>query len=279
MSLTVFLAVLAAAFLHALWNALLRLGGSKIGAMVMLSMAEIFIGLAIVASRPLPAPAAWQWLAMTTVAQVAYKFFLARAYEEGDLSRVYPLARGTAPMLVALATAALALDHIAPMGYLGIAVLGCGILFMARGVFTDGESRKMLPFAIGSAIATASYTLIDGIGGRVSGDVVAYVGWILVLSGGSFSAGMLALRGPGLIRGQSPRAWLTAGIAALTSYVAYAVSIWAMTKAPIALVAVLRETSILFAVLIGWLVFGERMTRAKALAAVLIVCGVIMTRI
>ncbi|RWR32279.1 peptide ABC transporter permease [Sinirhodobacter populi] len=279
MSLTVFLAVLAAAFLHASWNALLRLGGSKIQAMAMLSCTEIVIGLAIVASRPLPAPGAWKWLAATTVAQVAYKFFLARAYEEGDLSRVYPLARGTAPMLVALVTAVFALDHIAATGYLGIAVLGCGILFMARGVFTDGESRKMLPFAAGSAIATASYTLIDGIGGRVSGDVVAYVGWLLLFSGAGFAGGMVALRGPGLIRGQSARAWLTAGLAATISYIAYAVSIWAMTRAPIALVAVLRETSILFAVLIGWLAFGERMTRAKALAAGLIVVGVVMTRI
>lgn len=278
MSLPVFLAVMAAALLHAGWNAVLRSGGSKTRTMAMMSVAETVIGLAIVLSRPLPHPAAWKWLAATTVAQVAYKFFLTEAYQRGDLSRVYPLARGTAPMLVALVSGALAIDHIAATGYLGIAVLGAGILFMARDALGSGEGLRMLPYAFGSACATAAYTLIDGIGGRVSGDVVAYVGWLLMLSGAGFSGLTAATRSVGFLRA-APGEWLMAGGAALISYTAYAVSIWAMTQAPIALVAVLRETSILFAVLIGWLIFHERMTPAKALAAGLIVAGVMLTRI
>lgn len=277
MSLPVFLAVMAAALLHAVWNALLRRGGSKVRTMALMSVAEMGIGLAIVLSRPLPAPAAWKWLAATTVAQVAYKFFLAQAYQRGDLSRVYPLARGTAPMLVALVSALFAIDPISASGYLGIAILGTGLLFMARDAFSTGEGLKMLPFALGSAVATASYTLIDGIGGRVSGDVAGYVGWLLMLSGAGFSAAT-ALHQPALLRA-APREWLVALGAAAISYIAYAVSIWAMTRAPIALVAVLRETSILFAVLIGWLVFRERMTPVKALAAGLIVAGVMITRL
>ena len=278
MSLPILLAVLAAAFLHALWNALIRLGGSKIRAMMMLSLAEAAVGLAVVVTRPLPIPAAVPWILAAGAVHFGYKFFLAHAYEQGDLSRVYPIARGTAPMMVALVSAALAIDSISGIEYAGIAVLGLGIALMARGVFTDGESRRLLPFALASALMTATYTLVDGIGARVSGEPVGYVGWLMLLGGLVFAGVMAARRGLHVLRG-SRREWALAGLGALASYGAYAISIWAMTKAPIALVAVLRETSILFAVLIGWLVFGERMRPAKALAAGMIVAGVVVTRL
>lgn len=279
MSLPILLAVLAAAFLHALWNALLRNGGSKIRAMVMLSYMEAVVGLAIALTRPVPLVPSWKWIAVACVVHFAYKFFLAHAYEQGDLSRVYPIARGTAPMLVAVVTALTGLDVIAPMGYLGVTVLGLGILFMARGVFTDGESRRLLPFALGSACATATYTLTDGMGVRVAGDAAGYVGWLMVGGGLFFGLTMTAQRGTALIATATRREWLMAGLGALASYGAYAISIWAMTRAPIALVAATRETAILFAVLIGWLAFGERMTRSKAISALLIVAGVVLTRL
>ncbi|MDP4034086.1 MAG: DMT family transporter [Pseudorhodobacter sp.] len=278
MSIGVMLAVLGAAFLHALWNALIKLGTSKVSGMVVLSMAEVPIGLAVVAMRPFPATEVWPWVIAASCTHFFYKLFLTFAYERGDLSRVYPIARGAAPMMVALVGAAFLADRISAMQYLGIAVLGGGILLMARGVFTDGESRRLLPFALGSALATATYTMIDGLGARVSGDAVAYVGWVFVVDGILFSTGMLMLRGRAVLPGR-PRAWLMGGLASVASYGAYAISIWAMMLAPIAVVAALRETSILFAVLIGWLAFGERMTRGKALAAALIVAGVMLTRL
>ena len=277
-SLGVFLAVLGAAFLHALWNALIRVGASRIQAMVILSVMEVPMGLAVIAFRPLPPAEVIPWVLAAGCAHFAYKFFLAHAYEVGDLSRVYPIARGAAPMIAAVAGVFLLADTVRPIEYAGIAVLGLGIATMARGVFTDGESRRLLPFAFGSALATASYTLIDGMGARVSGDAIAYVGWIYVLDGILFAAGMAAMRGTQILRADA-RAWGMGAAASVASYGAYAISVWAMTVAPIALVAALRETSILFAVLIGWLVFGERMTRNKALAAALIVGGVVLTRL
>lgn len=278
MSLPIFCAVLLAALLHATWNALLRIDRSPVRAMALLSVAEIAVGVAIVVARPLPAPQAWKWIIGASCVHFFYKLFLSQAYERGDLSRVYPLARGSAPMIVAVVSALIGLDQIAPAGYLGIVLLGLGILFMARGVFTDGESRKMLPFAAGSALATATYTLVDGMGGRVAGDVAGYVGWIMIGGGITFSGAFLAHRGTGYFRAPL-RIWGLALAGAVASYAAYAISIWAMTKAPIALVAALRETSILFAVLIGWLIFGERLTRSKAIAALLIVAGVVLTRL
>lgn len=278
MAFGVMLAVLGAAFLHALWNALIKGGKSKVGSMVILSVMEIPIGIAVVATRPWPPAEVWPWVIAAGCTHFAYKFFLTYAYEQGDLSRVYPIARGAAPMIVAVVGAVFLSDVLQLPEYLGILTLGFGILLMARGVFTDGESRRLLPFAIGSACATASYTLIDGLGARVSGDAVAYVGWIFIVDGALFATGMVALKGRGMLAGGA-REWTLGAAASVASYGAYAISVWAMTVAPIALVAALRETSILFAVMIGWLLFGERMNPLKAVAAVLIVLGVIVTRI
>jgi drug/metabolite transporter (DMT)-like permease len=274
----VFFAVLGAAFLHALWNALIKTGTSKVGAMVLLSVMEIPIGLAIVVTRPMPGLEVWPWVIAAACTHFAYKSFLTFAYERGDLSRVYPIARGAAPMVVALVGAVVLADAITPHQYLGILVLGAGIFLMARGVFSRGEDRRLLPFALGSACATATYTLIDGLGARVSGDAVAYVAWVFIADGLIFTCGMTLWKGAAMIP-RDRRAWAVGTLASAASYGAYAVSIWAMTVAPIAVVAALRETSILFAVLIGWLIFGERMTPEKALAALVIVSGVILTRL
>ena len=278
MSIGVFAAVMGAAFLHALWNALIKMGTSKVGGMVILSIIEVPIGLAVVAFAPAIDPAAIPWVIAAGCTHFAYKSFLCFAYDRGDLSRVYPIARGAAPMLVALVGAFILKDAVTGQQYAAIAVLALGILLMARGVFTSGENRRLLPFALGSALATATYTMIDGLGARVSGSAAAYVAWVFVADGLIFTIGTLGWRGLDVIP-RSLHAWRLGAVASAASYGAYAVSIWAMTFAPIALVAALRETSILFAVLIGWLIFGERMSREKAIAAGVIVAGGILSRL
>ena len=278
MSLWVMLAVLGAAFLHALWNSLLKVGTSRMGAMVILSMGEIPIGLAVVMARPALDWSVAPWVIAAGCAHFFYKLFLTYAYERGDLSRVYPIARGSAPLMVGLVSPFFLPDVITPVEFAGIAVLGLGILLMAQGVFANGENRRLIPYALGSACATATYTLIDGQGARVAGDAVAYIAWVFVVDGLFFAGGMLAWKGAAVVPRQA-RAWGVGMIAAAASFGAYAVSVWAMTIAPIAVVAALRETSILFAVMIGWLVFGEKMTRGKALAALVIVGGVMLTRL
>lgn len=278
MSLVVLVAVLTAALLHAGWNALIKTGGDKQTGMLMLTLGHAAIGAVVAAFRPFPAAEVWPWLIASGSIHMAYQLFLAYAYEHGDLSRVYPIARGTAPLIVGMVGFFLLQDVITGMEYAGVMVLGAGILLMARGVFLNGESRRLLPLALGSAVATAGYSLTDGMGARVSGDPVGYVAWLLVMSAVFYTPVVLVLRGPRVLRAP-PRSWALGGFAASASYVAYAVVVWAMTEAPIALVAALRETSILFAVLIGWLAFGDRMDRGKALAALMIVAGVILTRL
>ena len=136
----------------------------------------------------------------------------------------------------------------------------------------------MLPYALGSAAATAGYSISDGMGGRAAGDPVLYVGWLLMVAAVFYVPVAVGLKGTVLFRA-TPRAWGVGMIAGACSFGAYAIAVWAMTIAPIALVAALRETSILFAVLIGWLVFGDRMDRGKVIAAGLIVGGVMLTRL
>ena len=246
--------------------------------MVILSIFEVPIGLTVAFFRAPPTLHVLPWVAASGLTHFFYKFFLSYAYARGDLSRVYPIARGTAPLVVAIASGLFLADVITPVQFGGIAVLGLGILMMAQGAFAQGENRRLIPFALGAAAATAAYTLIDGQGARVAGDAVGYVAWEFIADGAGFALAMLAWKGRDILP-RPRKAWATGAVAGAASYAAYGVSVWAMTVAPIALVAALRETSILFAVLIGWLVFDERMTGAKFLAATVIVAGVMITRL
>jgi drug/metabolite transporter (DMT)-like permease len=278
MTITVFLAVLFAALLHAGWNAIVKTGLSKQTSMFLLSVGHALCGIAVVSFQPLPEPAVWPWLLASGAIHMAYQLFLAYAYDHGDLSRVYPIARGAAPMLVLVISAAFLSDPLERAEVLGILLLGGGIALMARGVLTSGESRRMLPYALGAAMATAGYTLTDGLGARASGEPVVYVGWLMILSALFYAPVAVALKGRAVLRADG-RGWALGMVAAAASFGAYAIAVWAMTRAPIALVGALRETSILFAVLIGWLFFGDRMDRTKGAAAVLIVAGVLLMRV
>lgn len=278
MSLTVFFAVLGAAFLHAGWNGLIRLGASKVTVMLVMTLSQGAGGLILILFYPWPAASVWPWLLASGVFHAAYKLCLAFAYERGELSRVYPLARGAAPMIVLVVTSLFLAARLSLAETVGVVILGTGILLMARGVFSSGEDRRMIPFALGSAAMTAGYSIVDGLGARVAGSAGLFVAWMFMLDALFFTPALLALRGSSVFRA-GPRVWGMGALAALASYGAYLTAVWAMTQAPIALVTALRETSILFAILIGWLAFGERMDRGKAIAAGLIICGVVVTRL
>lgn len=278
MTPTVFLAVLAAAALHAGWNALVRVGASKVTTMLILTVVQGGLGIAIALTREVPGSAVWPWLVASGMFHAAYKAFLAFAYEHGDLSRVYPIARGAAPLIVLAVSAVVLAEALRQIEVVAILVLGAGILLMGRGAFLSGESARLVPLALASAAMTAGYSIVDGLGARVSGDAVTYVAWLFIFDAALLTPVLLWMRGPGILRA-APGVWALGGLAAAFSYGAYAIVVWAMTLAPIALVTALRETSILFAVLIGWLAFGERMDRIKGAAALLILAGVAMTRL
>jgi drug/metabolite transporter (DMT)-like permease len=169
------------------------------------------------------------------------------------------------------------IDPLGRFDLLGILVFGVGIVMMARGVFSSGEDRKLIPMAIGSACATASYSLVDGLGARVMGDALAYVSWLLIFSALFYTPVILAFRGRSVLPQHAKQ--ISVGIlTGFASFIAYAIVVWAMTEAPIALVTALRESSILFAMILGWFFFRDRMDLAKILGGVVIVTGVVLTR-
>lgn len=278
MTIGVFLVVLCAALLHASWNAVIKFSDDKMQGMVLLSIAHGLIGLVMVMIFPAPDPDAWGWLAASVAFHLLYKSCLTIAYGHGDLSRVYPIARGTAPVLVLLISFAVLPDHIAMLQVAGVVLVSFGILQMARGVFDLGESRKLLPFALGAALGTAGYSISDGMGARAAGNASGYVGWLFLLDAFLFTLWGFYRRGSAAVP-RRPDFWAMGLVAGAGSVAAYWIAVWAMTVAPIALVAALRETSVLFAVLIGVLFLGEPAERRKVWAALIIVSGVILMRL
>lgn len=278
MTFTVFLAVLMAALLHALWNGIIKLGSDKQLGMLMMSIGHGLFGLIIAITQPIPTGVVWVWLAGSAIFHFCYKVFLTSAYERGDLSRVYPIARGAAPMFVLLIGSVILPDTVLLREYLGVTCIGLGIILMARGVFSNGESRKLIPFALGSAVSTAGYSMVDGLGARAWGNATGYVAWLFLLDAVLFVLWFGAVRGLQSVPAK-PQVWLMGILAGGLSLGAYWIAVWAMTVAPIALVTAIRETSVLFAVLIGIIFLKEPADVGKMIAAGVIVSGIILVRL
>ncbi len=279
MELYVFLAVLAAAAMHAGWNALLKGGGDPFDTMAHMSVAGGIISLVGITILPLPNAAAWPLIALSWVLHTAYRTFLIAGYRAGDLTQVYPIARGAAPLLTAGATALLLSETLPVSGYLGIAMLGTGVLLMSmKGSRAGGLDVAAVGFALATAVSISAYTIVDGYGARVSGSAASFVLWEMAGAALIMAATALKVRGPTVYA--APRTWFPkAAAGAAMSTTSYIIATWAMTKAPIALVAALRETGVLFAALIGVVFLAEPMTRWRWSAALVIVGGVVMLRL
>nr|WP_286009782.1 EamA family transporter [Salinicola sp. S1-1-2] len=263
--------------MHASWNALVKVGLDRLLSMSLIQGACGVLALASVAFVPLPVAAAWPWLAVSTVLHIGYNVFLVRAYRVGDLGQVYPIARGCAPLLVTLIGVFALAEHPTWLGYLGIGVLILGIFCMAfRGGRHQRLGRASLVNALLTSVFIAGYTLADGSGARANGDVASYVIWLFLLDGFGMLAVLVALRGVGALS-QLARHWPIGLVGGALSLGAYGITIWAMTQAPIALVAALRETSVLFAIAIGIVWLKEPLRRERILAGGLILGGVILT--
>ncbi len=279
MTAAAFLAVMAAALLHAGWNAAMKVTGRSQEVMLILVLTMAGTGAVAALLRPLPPADAWRPLLVAGLLQGFYRFFLAWAYEHGDLSRVYPLARGAAPLLALAASLLLLPDQLAAAEIVGILVLGSGIAGMALGVVFSHEALRQIPLALASAALTAAYTVASGLGVRLAGgDAIAFVGWLMLIGGVVYLATMRVVRGRAAFRIR-PRLVSFGVIGGLASIAAYALVVWAMTEAPVAVVAALRESSILFAMMIGAFVFRDPMGRGKWLSASLILLGMVVIRL
>jgi drug/metabolite transporter (DMT)-like permease len=275
----VFGAVLAAALLHAGWNAVVKVGLDRFSSVLLLALVQSGLALALLPFFPAPGMPSWPWIAVSALLHTGYKLFLIRAYEHGDLSQVYPLARGTVPLLTALVGALVLGESLTPLRTLAVLAIGLGVVLMSAkgGPNLASVPRKALAYALGTAAATASYTLVDGVGARLSGSASGFTLWMFAGDGAGMLACALAARGRAALPALLP-AWRAGVAAGAMSLGSYWIAIWAFTRAPIALVAALRETSVLFAMLIAAFLLRERAGPWRWAAATLIASGVVLAR-
>ncbi|MBM6596272.1 EamA family transporter [Microvirga pudoricolor] len=279
MSLLIFCAVLLAALMHAGWNAVVKGGVDRLSSMLLLVLSQVAFSIVLMPFFPLPAAAALPWLIASAVVHVFYKLTLIRAYGVGDFSQVYPLARGSAPLMVTLVSVMALGEAITPAKLAAILLIGGGVCLMA---FGGRGGLSMSRHAMGLALATgcfiATYTLSDGIGARHAGTASGFFLALNIIDGLLTCAWVRATRGPAVFTKLAPhwRGGIAAGAMAMA---AYWIVIWGFTQAPIALVAALRETSVLFAVLIAVFFLKERVGPGRIVAACLIAGGVALMRL
>lgn len=279
MDTTVFLAVLFAALLHAGWNAAVKVGLDRFSSILLLAIVQAAIAVPLLPFVPLPAPEGWWWIAAAALLHAGYKLFLIQAYAHADLSQAYPLARGTAPLIVSAVSILFLGVSFTGVQMLAIVAISGGILVMAlRGSETGRMQGKALFYALGTAGFTASYTLMDGVGARVAGSPSGFILWMVIGDAMIMVAFAVATRGTGVFAALVP-AWKTGLAAGAMSLGSYWIAVWAFTQAPIALVAALRESSILFAILIAAFVMRERVSRWRWISALMIAAGVALTRV
>ena len=274
LSLPVTLAVLGAALLHAGWNALLKSSADKQLDTVAISVGAGIVGVAVAVWLPVPAAASWPWLAGSAAVHILYFLFLAGAYRWGDLSYAYPIMRGGGPVIVALAGTAVFGEVLAPLQSAGVALVCVGIV----GFATGKADRRATLFALANAVVIAAYTLIDAKGARASGSPVAYTMWFFVANAIAIYAYAGIRRGMEVPR-YLGRNWPRLLIGAVLTTGSYGIALWAMTQAPVALVAVLRETAVLFGALFGALFLGEKFTGRRLAATGAVMAGLVILRL
>ncbi|MEO6014834.1 MAG: EamA family transporter [Devosia sp.] len=269
MTTFVFCLILCAAAMHAIWNAVVKGGDDKLQSMILVASWGVTPGLVTLPFLPPIAPAAWPFLAISVVLEIAYSALVAAAYTHADMSRAYPLMRGTPPLIVALVSSLGLGIGISVTGWLGIGLVSVGLLSLTlRG--TGGDRRGVM-FAFVNALVIASYTLVDSFGVRASGASLTYTMWIFVLTGLPLMLWGIAFK-PGFVA-YARRDWKLGIVGGLGTLGSYGIVLWAMTQAPVPLVSALRETSILFGTAIAAFVLRERVTPSRIAAVLIIACG------
>lgn len=282
MSGFVVLIVLFGALLHASWNVIVKSGTDKYLNAVLVCGAAGLVALVLIPFLPLPLTPSWPYMIISTIFQVCYLFMVAAAYSNGDMSLAYPLMRGTPPLLVAMAAGPLIGEVLGVGQWLAIGFISCGVLTMALGsrqkVAAGQNTSRTVIIALVNALFIAGYTLVDGIGVRVSGNAISYTLWAFLFNAiPVVSWGIWKYRGQlvGHIRQRGHLAMI-GGAGTLGSY---GLALWAMTMAPVAMVAALRETSILFGMILSLFLLREHISLKRLAGALLIVCGTVLMRL
>ncbi len=263
--------VLFAALLHASWNAIVKHSGDRLltFAVVIGTGGVIAVPLAFLVSPP--AAASFPHLATSAGVHLVYYAFLLLGYRYGDLGQVYPIARGTGPLVVALAAGPLAAERLGIVGSIGLLMVSGGIVALAG----RGGSKRAVAFALGTGLCIGAYSLADGLGVRESDNPQGYIVWLHLVIGIPFASTVLMLkrkRVPSFLLAHGKRA-VTGGLIAVT---AYSLVIWAMSATRLAYVASLRETSVVLAAIIGAVWLGEPFGKRRIVASAVVAMGIVL---
>jgi drug/metabolite transporter (DMT)-like permease len=276
----VFAAVLLAAAAHAGWNAAIKRGLDPLVTTVLIAVGAGVVALPILVAVGPPAAPAWPWVIASVVVHLGYFAGLIEAYRAGDMSQAYPIARGSAPLLTALISTAWLGERLGLLGWVGLLCLVGGVMMLSlRG---GGElarlDRRAVGFALFTALTVCAYSLIDGVGVRTAGNALAYTSAAFLGNAVIMALYGLARRGAKLLAGPW-QVWRTGLGGGALQFASYGTALWAMTVAPIAVVAALRETSVLFGALIAIVVLREPLRAVRVAAAALIVAGLVMIKV
>jgi drug/metabolite transporter (DMT)-like permease len=276
----VFAAVLFAALCHASWNTLLKIRLDPFAANALITVASGLIALAALPFAGIPPIVSWPFFVGSIILHLAYYYGLTEAYRTGDLSQVYPIARGAAPLMTAVISTTVLGEDIGLYGWVGILALVSGVFLLSirGGRDLSRIDRRAVGFAFFTAMTICGYSLTDGVGARVSGNPHAYAALLFILDGTCMAVFALWRRGQSILT-EARIYWKTGLFGGALSVTSYWIAIWAMTVAPIAIVAALRETSVLFAAVISVVILKEALRPARLVAALMIVCGLALIRL
>jgi drug/metabolite transporter (DMT)-like permease len=274
--------VLAAAVMHAVWNTVMKVGSDRLITMSVVIGVSGLLAPALIAYGPPPALESWPYIILSALIHCAYFFFLIKAYEVGDLSHAYPLARGSAPLIVALGGAVFAGEWLSPFEWLGVAMVSSGIISLLLtsgfGLRGAGGDWRTLFYPIATGVMIASYTVADGLGVRLSGNPAPYIGWLLILSAIPICV-FTAFRRRGAALDFLRANWKSNIGGGVLAFSAYSLAIWALTLGAMVHVSALRETSVVIAALIGTRLLGEPFGRRRVLSAATVAVGVLVMHV
>ncbi|MDB5601494.1 MAG: hypothetical protein JWN71_3538 [Xanthobacteraceae bacterium] len=276
----VFAAVLCAAACHAGWNAAVKGSLDPLRGTVLTAIGAAIVALLFMPFVGLPAPASWSYIAASILVHVVYFAALIESYRTGDMGQVYPIARGSAPLLTAGATTLIVGEQLGWLGWIGIELLAGGVLLLSMRGGRDLArlDKRSVGFALLTAVTICAYSLVDGIGARLSGNANAYTVWMFVGNGIGMALYALA-RGQGVGVATIMHHWRIGFGGGGLQLFSYGIAIWAMTVAPIAIVAALRETSVLFGAAIAVIWLKEPLRPTRLVAALVIVTGLVLIRL
>jgi drug/metabolite transporter (DMT)-like permease len=271
--------VLSTAVLHAGWNAVLRHGRDRLWTFLLIAGGGAAFSAACLPWLPLPHAPSLPMLASSFLLHTLYSVLLIFGYGWGELGAVYPIARGSAPLLVTAGAAVFAGEHLRPLALAAIAVISLGIIALSRDNLAMATPRRALAIAMATGMTIASYSVVDGIGARLAGNAASYGFWLTLVDFLPWPVVLMARRGTMRSGMAAPGDGWRAFTGGVVSIVAYVIVLWAMTQGALGVVSALRETSVVFAALIGWLFLGERLSWQRLASCGVIAAGIIVLAI